>query len=255
MSLLHVERELDSVACAGCCARIYAGCHLAACEIEVQEYFGAEKFVNLDLSIDCSFGMLSKEIRLIVYIFRTDAEDNSLAVISFELSSSVCGNAELEAAYFDSLAAIGNLAVHEVHLRRADETGDELICRMIIQHLRGIDLLNDTVLHNDDSCAKSHSLCLVMCNVDDCSAKSVMQLGDLCSHLNTELSIQVGKRLVHKEDLRITNDCTTHSNTLSLTTGKSLRLTIKEFVKVKDLSSFFDLLLDLLLRNLAKREA
>ena len=91
-----------------------------------------------------------------------------------------------------------------------------------------------------------------MCNVDDRSAKSVMKLGDLSSHLNTELSIQVGQRLVHQEDLRVTDNSTAHSNTLSLTAGKSLRLSVKELVKVKDLSSFFDLLLDLFLRNLAK---
>ena len=82
-----------------------------------------------------------------------------------------------------------------------------------------------------------------------------MQLGDLGSHLNTELSIQVGQRLVHKEDLRVTNDSTAHGNTLSLTTGKSLRLTVKELVKVKDLGGFFNLLLDLFLRNFAKLKA
>ena len=109
MSLLHVERELDSVAGAGCGARIDTSGHLAAGEIEVQENFGAEKLVNLDLSIDDSFRMLSQEVSLIVDIFRTNAEDNSLAVISFQLVSTSVGNTELEAADFDRLAAIGVL--------------------------------------------------------------------------------------------------------------------------------------------------
>ena len=30
------------------------------------------------------------------------------------------------------------------------------------------------VFQNNDSCTKSHSLCLVMCNVDDCGTKSLM---------------------------------------------------------------------------------
>ena len=36
------------------------------------------------------------------------------------------------------------------------------------------------------------------------------------------------------------SDCTSHSNTLSLPTGQSLRFTIKERSKVKDLSSLFN---------------
>ncbi len=94
--------------------------------------------------------------------------------------------------------------------------------------LRSIYLLNNTVVHNDDSGTKSHSLCLVMGYVDDGCAQSLMKLGDLDTHLYTKLCVQVGKRFVHKEYLRITNDRTSHGNTLSLTTGKSLRLTIQK---------------------------
>ena len=65
--------------------------------------------------------------------------------------------------------------------------------RMIVQILRGIYLLNDTVFHNDDSGSQSHSLCLVMCYVNDGSAKSVMQLGNLDTHLYLSLiHISVG---------------------------------------------------------------
>ena len=70
-----------------------------------------------------------------------------------------------------------------------------------------------------------------MCYVDDSSAQSLMQLGNLSSHLYTKLCIQVGQRLIHQEYLRGTNDCTTHSYTLSLSTGKSLRLTVKELLQ------------------------
>ena len=79
-----------------------------------------------------------------------------------------------------------------------------------------------------------------------------MDLGNLDTHLYTKLSIQVGKRLIHKEYLRITNDSTSHSNSLSLTTGKSLRFTIKKLVKVKDSCCFTNSLVDLVLRNFTK---
>ena len=118
--------------------------------------------------------------------------------------------------------------------------------------LRGIDLLNDTVLHNDDSGTKGHSLCLVMGDVDDGGAQSLVKFRDLCSHLDTKLCVQVGKRLIHKEYLRVTDDRAAHSDTLSLTTGKSLRLTIKQVCEVKNSCRFLNCLVDLILRNLAQ---
>ena len=57
-----------------------------------------------------------------------------------------------------------------------------------------------------------------MCYVDDCCTKSLMKFGNLDTHLSTKFSIQVGKWFIHKEYLRVTNDCTSHSNTLSLST-------------------------------------
>ena len=88
-----------------------------------------------------------------------------------------------------------------------------------------------------------------MCNVDDGGAQSLMQLGNLHTHLHTQLCIQVGQRLIHQEYLRITHDSTTHGNTLSLTTGQSLRFTLKERSQVKNLGCFFYHLINLILRH------
>ncbi len=82
------------------------------------------------------------------------------------------------------------------------------------------------VLHNYDSGTHGHSFCLVVCNVNECCLKSVVELCDLNTHLYTELSVQVGERLVHEEDLRVTYDSTAESNSLTLTTGESLRLSV-----------------------------
>ena len=62
---------------------------------------------------------------------------------------------------------------------------------MIIKVLRCINLLDDTILHNYDTSTKCHSLCLVVCNVDDSCLKSLMKLRNLNTHLYTKLSIQV----------------------------------------------------------------
>ena len=45
-----------------------------------------------------------------------------------------------------------------------------------------------------------------MCYVDNRSTQIFMKLGNLDTHLNSQLCIQVGERLVHKEYLRVTND-------------------------------------------------
>ena len=88
--------------------------------------------------------------------------------------------------------------------------------------------------------------------IDNGCAQSLMELGNLNTHLHTKLGIQVGKRLVHKEYLRAADNCTTHGNTLSLTTGKSLRLTVKKRCQVKNLGSFLNHLVDFILRNLSQ---
>ena len=77
-----------------------------------------------------------------------------------------------------------------------------------------------------------------------------MKLRNLDTHLYTQLCIQVGERLIHQEYLGITHDSTAHGNTLSLTTGQSLRLTLKERSQVKNLGCFFYHLINLILRNL-----
>ena len=91
-----------------------------------------------------------------------------------------------------------------------------------------------------------------MCYIDKCSTQLLVQLGDLSSHLCTQLSVQVGQRLVKQEYLRITNDRTTQCNTLSLTTGHCLRLTIQQVAQIQNLCSFFYLASDLVLRNLTQ---
>jgi len=137
-------------------------------------------------------------------------------------------------------------------LRRTHEAGYKLIARLLIQILRRVNLLNKAILHNHDSIAHGHSFGLVVSYIDKGGTQSLMQLGDLSSHLGTQLSIQVGKRFVQKEYLRITNDSTAQGDTLSLTTGQSLRLTIQQVRDIQDSGSLFHAALDFILRSLAE---
>ena len=87
---------------------------------------------------------------------------------------------------------------------------------MCIRDRRSIDLLDDAITHNNDAVAHGHSFGLVMRNIDKGGAQLLMELGDLGSHLRTQLSVQVGKRFVEQENLRIADDSTAQGNTLSL---------------------------------------
>ena len=91
-----------------------------------------------------------------------------------------------------------------------------------------------------------------MCYVDDRSFKSLMKFGNLDTHLYTKFCIQVGKWLIHKEYFRITNNRTSHGNTLSLTTGQSLWFTIKQMLDVKNLSCFLNKTFNLIFRNFSQ---
>ena len=75
-----------------------------------------------------------------------------------------------------------------------------------------------------------------------------LQSSDLGTGLHAELGIKVGQRLIHEEDLRLTDDCTAHGHALTLATGQSLRLTIEVLGQVEDLSGLLDALADLFLR-------
>ena len=195
---------------------------------------------------------------------RTDTQNDFLVYEFSQLRCYLCSrNLNL---ILNSLAGLGSFcaefyivvvgllqdSVDEVHLRRTQESCNELVARLLVQSLRGIYLLDDTVSHNNDTVTHGHSLGLVVGYVDECRTQLLVELGDLGSHLRTELCVQVGQRLVKQEYLRITNDCTAQRNTLSLTAGHSLRLTIQQVAQIQDLCSFFYLTCDLILRNLTQ---
>ena len=121
---------------------------------------------------------------------------------------------------------------------------------MVEDLLRGGDLLDDAVLHDHDTVTKGHSLGLVVGDVDERALDLVAQLDELGTHLVTQLGVQVGQRLVHQEDFRITHDGTADSNTLALATRKRLRLTVEVLGNTQNLGSGANLAVNLVLGDL-----
>ena len=91
-----------------------------------------------------------------------------------------------------------------------------------------------------------------MGNIDEGGSQLLVQLDDLGTHAGTQLSIQVGQRLIEQEDGRVTDHGAAQSNTLTLTTGQSLRLTVEQVLNLQNLGSLADALVDLVLGHLAQ---
>ena len=187
------------------------------------------------------------DLVLAVHILRGDLI--SLNILNVDISATIKRKANV-------VARLGNGTVEEVHLRCADKSRNEHIVGVLIKVYRGIDLLNEAVLHNYDTRAHGHSFYLVVCNVDKGRAELLVQTGDLRSHCRTKLCVKVGERLVEKKYLRLTNDSTSERNSLTLTARKSLGLSLEILSDAEDLCRFHYFFVDLIVghMNRAQRE-
>ena len=133
----------------------------------------------------------------------------------------------------------------QVHGRRADEAGDELVGGVVVHLARGADLLEHAVLEDRDAVTHGEGLGLVVGDVDRGDAQRALERGDLGAGLHTELGVQVGQRLVHEEDLGLTHDGAAHGHTLTLTTGEGLGLAVQVLGQTEDLGGLAHALVDL----------
>ena len=124
--------------------------------------------------------------------------------------------------------------LQEVHRRRADESCDEQRRRPIIEVERRPDLLNDAVAHDDDAIGHRHRLDLVVRHVDRRCLQPLVQLLDLGAHLHAQLGVEIRKRLVEEEHLRIAHDRPPHRDALTLAAGELARITRQVGRNVQD---------------------
>ena len=120
--------------------------------------------------------------------------------------------------------------------------------------MRVVALLKHAGAHDGDAVAHCHGLDLVVGDVERRHAQASLDAGDLGSHLDTELRVEVGKGLVHQEDARLAYDRAPHRDALALSAGELARLAVDPFGEAEKLDRFVDLRLDLRLRHLAKFE-
>src|SRR2546423_1124891 len=82
--------------------------------------------------------------------------------------------------------AVHETTVHEIHWRRADESGDKAIDRRSIDVDRRADLLNASIGEHDDAIAERHRLDLIVRDVHRRRPEATLQCADLDAHLRAQ---------------------------------------------------------------------
>jgi hypothetical protein len=126
------------------------------------------------------------------------------------------------------------------------------LCRVIVQLLRRIDLLQDAILHDGDAAGHGHGFHLVVRHINEGGGQALVQAGELGARLHAQLRIQVRQRLVEKEHGRLTHDGATHGDALALTTGELLGLAVQQVANVQNVGGFFYAAVDLRFGSLAQ---
>ena len=126
------------------------------------------------------------------------------------------------------------LAVEQVHRRRADEAGDEQIVGPVVELERRADLLDPAVVHDDDLVGHGHGLDLVVRDVDRRRLQPLMQFLDLGAHLHAQLGVEIGQRLVEQKHLRVAHDGAAHGDALALAAGQLARIALEQLRQAED---------------------
>ena len=195
MNLRTIQSNLNCITRTSCCTRVYTYSNVKCLNCEVQEYFCPKHLVYFNSSFQCSIRRVADEHLFIFNILWTNTKGNCLIFISIinQLLSFILrkfnGVRTKHQTYFRT--GYNYFCIDEVHLRRTDKSGNKQVVWSHIQIKWRINLLHNTIFHNNDSGTKCHSLGLVMCYVDDGSAQSLMQFGNLGTHLYTKFCIQV----------------------------------------------------------------
>jgi hypothetical protein len=108
--------------------------------------------------------------------------------------------------------------------------------------------LDAALQHHHHSIAHTESLDLVMGS----DSEATLQFADLGAHLDSQLRIDIGERLVHQEDFRFSDDGTPQCDPLPFTSGQLFWLAGQEMLDVEDLSRLANFLLDLVLGHLSE---
>ena len=125
--------------------------------------------------------------------------------------------------------AVPRLAGDKIDGRRADEAGNEQARWPQIEVIRRPDLLDAAGAHADDAIGHRRCLDLVVGYQHGRHAEMPLQRLDLGAHGKPERRVEVGKRLVEQQQLRLLHQCTRECDALLLAAGELAGATFQQF--------------------------
>lgn len=168
MKLFRIGGEAESVASVYGNVRRQAGDQSTVTAREVDEFVGAEVFHDFYFALDeCAVGGGGLEI------FWTDADGQRLAGIFAATLAENRGEGDRKAVAGENSAGI-NGSFDQVHLRAADEGRDESVHGPLINLRRRADLLDGPLVKNNDFVRQRHGLGLIVRDVENRRAESLV---------------------------------------------------------------------------------
>src|SRR5579871_2001495 len=126
------------------------------------------------------------------------------------------------------------VAGQQIHRRRADETGNKGVGRLVIELLRRADLPQRACLHHSDAVTQSNRLDLVMGDVNCGYAGAVMQLAKFGARRRADLGVERAERLVEDEKRRLAYHCACQRHLLFFAAREPCRATMEESLNPED---------------------
>ena len=156
----------------------------------------------------------------------------------------------------DRAAGLDDPAGAEIHVRRADEAGDEAVGRPVVDVVRRVELLDHAGVHDGDAVGERQRLDLVVRDVDHRRlAEPLMQALQLDAQLGAKLGVEVRQRLVEEEDVDVAHQRAADRDALALAAGKLRRPALQQRLDLQQLGGELDALRDLLASARARSSA
>ena len=112
-------------------------------------------------------------------------------------------------------------------------------------------LLQNAVVDQADLRGKSHCLHLIVGDIDEGRAGLDMQALQLVAHFESQLCVEVRKRLVHEQNRRLRSEGSGDGDTLLLPAGQLCRIPVHEHADFDDAADTADGEVDFLFGKLA----
>ena len=117
----------------------------------------------------------------------------------------------------------------------ADEARDERRRRLLVDRARRRDLLDAAGAHHGDAVGDRQRLLLVVRHVEHRDAEQLLQAADLAAHLDAQLGVEIGERLVEQQHMRLDHDGARDRDALQLAAGELMRPALAVAVELDQL--------------------